>query len=195
VWELAQTLLPARGSDMPAYTQGVMDLGATVCTRTQPRCSVCPVQAQCQAYQRGEASRFPIKTRTLRRTSQTWWWLLAMNRQGEVLLHKRPSKGIWADLHCLPLFEDEASVAALLPAAAKRESVHLPVVQHALTHRDLHLHTLWVHVGPRQADALAQAVSGRWCSPDAWAPLGLPAPVRQLLTQTPVRRARGGGAA
>ncbi len=195
LWALAQALLPARASDMPAYTQGVMDLGATVCTRSQPRCASCPVRAHCQAHQRGETERFPIKTRTLRRSSQTWWWLLAVNPQGEVLLHKRPSSGIWADLHCLPLFEEEAAVMAVLPGRVSQQATHLPVMMHALTHRDLHLHTLRVPVGSRQADALARTVSGRWCSPDVWASLGLPAPVRQLLTQTLARPARGGGAA
>ena len=195
LWELAQALLPVRGGDMPAYTQGVMDLGATVCTRSQPLCQVCPVRAQCQAYQREETDRFPIKTRTLRRTAQTWWWLLAMNPHGDVLLVKRPPKGIWADLHCLPLFEEASSLTALLPAAVVRQAVHLPVMVQALTHRDLHLHTLRVQVGARQAEALARAVSGRWCSPEVWVSLGLPAPVRQLLTQTPAHPARGGGAA
>ena len=195
LWALAQTLLPARGCDMPAYTQGVMDLGATVCTRAQPRCQVCPVRALCQAHHREETGRFPIKTRTLRRTSQTWWWLLATNPQREVLLVKRPSRGIWADLHCLPVFEDEASVASLLPASAVRKVIHLPVMVHALTHRDLHLHTQWVSLGARQAEALGQAVSGRWCAPGAWTHLGLPAPVRQLLMQMPERPVRDVGAA
>ena len=194
LWTLAQALLPARGSDMPAYTQGVMDLGATLCTRTRPRCEDCPVQTLCQAHQRDEVDRFPIKTRTLRRTSQSWWWLLATNPRDEVLLVKRPSQGIWADLHCLPWFEDEAALLALMPAAATNQSHRLPVMLHALTHRDLPLHTLVARLGQRQAAALARSVQGNWCSASTWSALGLPAPVRTLLSQTISSPVLGGGA-
>ena len=195
LWELAQAMLPEQGRDMPAYTQGVMDLGATLCTRSQPSCAKCPVHTLCQAHQRNETDRFPIKTRTLRRSSQSWWWLLAFNPRGEVLLVKRAQQGIWAGLHCFPMWEDQAAVLSLLPAAVQRQAQHLPALHHVLTHRDLHLHTVQVVMGQRQADALAQAVSGHWHGPEVWPALGLPAPVRQLLTQRSWRPARDGDAA
>ena len=195
LWTLAQSMLPEHGRDMPAYTQGVMDLGATVCTRSQPRCPACPVSSLCQAHQRDETHRFPVKTRTLRRSSQSWWWLLAVNPPGEVLLVKRPQQGIWAGLHCLPMWEDEEALLSCLPATARRHLQHLPAQLHVLTHRDLHLHTVVVPLGQRQADAVARAVEGNWVGSQAWHRLGLPAPVSHLLRQTSWRPTRGGGAA
>ncbi|MFZ9573950.1 MAG: A/G-specific adenine glycosylase [Limnohabitans sp.] len=194
LWALAQSMLPEHGRDMPAYTQGVMDLGATVCTRTQPRCPACPVRPLCQAHQRNETDRFPIKTRTLRRSSQSWWWLLAVNPRGEVMLVKRPQQGIWAGLHCLPMWQEQAALLSLLPATAQRQVQHLPVQLHALTHRDLHLHTVVAPLGQRQADAITRAVQGNWYGPEAWDGLGLPAPVRNLLTQRTWHPIPGDGA-
>jgi A/G-specific adenine glycosylase len=194
LWSLAQDMLPARSSDMPAYTQGVMDLGATLCTRSKPRCPDCPVHTLCQAHQRGEVDRFPIKTRTLKRTSQSWWWLLATNPQGEVLLVQRPATGIWAGLFCLPMFEDEGALLSRLPAVVARQATCLPVQLHVLTHRDLHLHTTVVRMGARQADALARQTQGLWYAARQWTALGLPAPVRSLLTQTLSHPIPGDGA-
>jgi A/G-specific adenine glycosylase len=194
LWALAQSMLPQPDRDMPAYTQGVMDLGATVCTRSQPKCPTCPVRALCQAHQRNETDRFPIKTRTLRRTSLSWWWLLAANPRGEVLLVKRPPQGIWAGLHCLPMWADQEALVSLLPATAQRQVQHLPAQLHVLTHRDLHLHTVVVSLGQRHADAVASAVQGNWYGAEAWHGLGLPAPVSHLLRQGSWRPTRGDGA-
>jgi A/G-specific adenine glycosylase len=195
LWALAQALLPKRRQDMPAYTQGVMDLGATLCARAKPRCQDCPVRGLCQAAQRDEPTRFPIKTRKLRRTAESLWGLLAVNAKDEVLLVKRPSRGIWAELHCLPMFAQAATLEAQLPVAVARQAVSLPVVKHVLTHKDLHLHTQHVQLSAAQANQLARALSGRWCAATEWEKLGLPTPVRQLLTQTFERPARGDDAA
>lgn len=195
LWSHAQALLPRRGSDMPAYTQGVMDLGATLCTRTKPRCADCPMHTLCQAAQRGEAEKFPVKTRKLRRTAQRLWWLLALNPRDEVLLVKRPSQGIWAELHCLPLFEDEDELTALLTPDLTCQVESLPAIKHVLTHKDLHLHTWMVRADSAQVRRLSTAVSGRWCSPTEWQGLGLPAPVRQLLMSSSGHPARDDGAA
>jgi A/G-specific adenine glycosylase len=191
LWLHAQALLPRRRSDMPAYTQGVMDLGATLCTRTKPRCDECPMRAICQAAQRDEVARFPIKTRKLRRSAQRLWWLLAINANDDVLLVKRPSQGIWAELHCLPLFEDEAELTALLTPELTAKVVHQPVIKHVLTHKDLHLHTWVVRPERAQARRLLTAAAGRWCSSADWQSLGLPTPVRQLLTSSFGHPARG----
>lgn len=194
LWSLAQALLPKRQQDMPAYTQGVMDLGATLCTRAKPRCEACPVRALCLAAQRDEVAKFPVKTRKLRRTAESLWGLLALNAQDEVLLVKRPSRGIWAELHCLPMFAQAQDCMAPLPAAVVQRAVSLPVVKHVLTHKDLHLHIQRVQLGTAQARQLAQTVSGRWYAPGEWVELGLPTPVRQLLKQTLGHPAHGDGA-
>lgn len=175
LWALAQDLVPARSDDMPAYTQGLMDLGATVCLARAPSCLLCPLQAQCKAAQGGEPERFPVRTRKLKRSAQSLWVLLARRADGAVWLHKRPSTGIWAGLHCLPVFESAEALHAVLPARASTEDL-APFV-HVLTHKDLHLHPVRVALPARGRFA----VEGDWVAAADWPVLGLPAPVRRLL--------------
>jgi A/G-specific adenine glycosylase len=101
LWSLATSLLPADAADMPAYTQGLMDLGATVCLPRAPRCLVCPVAALCAARRAGEPERYPVKTRRTARRAETTAWLEL--RHGErVFLVQRPPRGVWAGLWSLP---------------------------------------------------------------------------------------------
>ena len=174
----ALALLPADSADMPAYTQGLMDLGATVCTPRQPQCGRCPVAADCTARQQGRPESYPVKTRKLRRSAQTLWLLLAQTlpeAQSACWLEKRPAKGIWAGLHALPVFDSREALLDALPASAS--VAWLPPLAHALTHRDLTLHTARVHL-PATARL---PIAGQWRRD--WPDLGLPAPMRRLLQQ------------
>ncbi len=175
LWSQAQALVPERGEDMPAYTQGMMDLGATVCLARNPSCLLCPVHALCVAQREGAPERYPVKTRKLKRTAQSLWLLQARRADGAVWLEKRPQTGVWAGLYCLPAFDSLGDLQAALPArVAVREEA--PFV-HVLTHKDLHLHPVSAHLG----DGAAAAGDGGWFGADAWPALGLPAPVRKLL--------------
>jgi A/G-specific adenine glycosylase len=173
LWELAQQQVPVCGEDMPAYTQGLMDLGATVCLARSPNCLICPLQGLCAARREGQPERYPLKSRKLRRTAQSLWLLQARRADEAVWLHKRPQSGIWAGLYCLPVFDShEALVAAVSPGAQLHDAA--PFV-HVLTHKDLHLHPVGVTLagqGPGE---------GAWFSAAQWAALGLPAPIRKLL--------------
>ena len=175
LWALAQALVPARSEDMPAYTQGLMDLGATVCLARSPNCLLCPLQPQCEAARKGEPERFPVRTRKLKRSAEALWVLLARRADGAVWLHKRPSTGIWAGLHCLPVFESAEALAQVLPAQAASEDL-APFV-HVLTHKDLHLHPVRVDLPTRGK----LGIEGGWVAAADWPALGLPAPVRRLL--------------
>ena len=175
LWALAQDLVPARSADMPAYTQGLMDLGATVCLARSPNCLLCPLQPQCEAARKGEPERFPVRTRKLKRSALALWVLLARRQDGAVWLHKRPSTGIWAGLHCLPVFESAEALAQALPARTAAEDL-APFV-HVLTHKDLHLHPVRVDSPTRGK----LGIEGSWVAAEDWPALGLPAPVRRLL--------------
>ena len=131
LWALAEQLLPENTADMPAYTQGLMDLGATVCTPRQPQCSRCPVAADCTARQQGRPESYPVKTRKLRRSAQTLWLLLAQTlpeAQSACWLEKRPAKGIWAGLHALPVFDSREALLDALPASASARRSSAPAV-------------------------------------------------------------------
>jgi A/G-specific adenine glycosylase len=88
LWHLAQALLPHTrvAQTMPHYTQGVMDLGATVCTPRRPRCEACPVRGTCVAFAQGTPERYPVKTKKLKRSAESWWLLQAQTPQGDVWL-------------------------------------------------------------------------------------------------------------
>lgn len=182
LWDAAAELLPPEGerAAISAYTQGLMDLGATVCLPRQPNCLLCPVQSLCRARALGATDRFPVKTRKLRRTAQALWLLLARREDGAVWLEKRPARGIWAGLYGLPAFDSHAELLSACSATGDAGFEDLPAFTHVLTHKDLHLHPV-----ERRTAGNAAPVSGagRWVAPDAWQALGLPAPVRKLLEQ------------
>jgi A/G-specific adenine glycosylase len=183
LWDQAQELLPRRNSAarMPRYTQGVMDLGATVCLARKPLCDSCPVLGLCLGQARGTPERFPVKSRKLRRGSQQLWLLHAVNAAGDVWLTKRPTSGIWAGLYCLPGFDTRESLSSAVGARAGKRLLDLPDFTHVLTHRDLHIYP--VRLLTRANLRLGPA--GAWHPQSELAGIGLPAPVRKLLQADP----------
>lgn len=179
LWVLATELLPpaAQRRAIAGYTQGLMDLGATVCLPRKPSCMICPVSAQCVGRREGAPERFPVKTRKLRRSAQSLWMLKALDSKGRVWLEKRPSSGIWAGLYCLPVYESRASLLDELAPDARRTAEDAPAFLHVLTHKDLHLHPVSVACAAEHPPT----ESGSWFAAVDWSALGLPAPVRKLL--------------
>lgn len=185
LWDLAQALLPVEPTpdDMTAYTQGLMDLGATLCQRSRPACPSCPVQPLCRAHRTGDVQRFPVKTKRLLRKFERWWLLVLRSQEpsGQVRfwLERRPAPGIWAGLYCPLVFADEQALVAVLPVALRHGLQALEPVSHSLTHRELQLHPMLLDVLPESSGT--DAAQGQWVSADALGDHGLPTPVRQLL--------------
>jgi A/G-specific adenine glycosylase len=175
LWDLAGRLLPRQAADMPAYTQSLMDVGATLCQPRRVQCEICPVRDLCVAQGQAQALAYPVKTRKLKRSSATLWLLWAVNAQGQVWLHKRATRGIWAGLFCLPVFDDETSLLAA--CAGDPSPQYIPPCKHVLTHRDLHLHPVRMQL---QAGVQPQC-EGQWVDAQDWPQRGLPAPIRSLL--------------
>lgn len=176
LWAAAQALLPQR--DVAVYTQGLMDLGAGVCSRRRPACERCPLAQVCEARAAGVPERYPVKTRRLRRSrrSNVLLWL----RQGtRSYLVRRPDSGVWAGLWSLPEFDAPATLEASL-RGWPGSGAWLPAFEHALTHFDWQLQPLaWTL--PARAKP-AGLPPGRWVGRDEALALGLPAPVRKLLS-------------
>ena len=176
LWVRATALLPERGIE--GYTQGLMDLGATLCSTRAPACLLCPVAALCRAQRDGTPERYPVKTRKLKRTRREHWWLW-LEWRGCVWLQQRPERGVWAGLWTLPLHDSEASLAAAAAAlGARLES--LPTIEHALTHFDWTLHPQRANLSRKPA-ALVLG-EGRWVEKSRLADVALPAPLRRLLS-------------
>ena len=176
LWGYAQSMLPMQAGDMPAYTQALMDLGATVCLPRRAQCEQCPVSVQCVAYAQAEPLAYPVKSKRLVRRSETWWLLWAQDAQGRIWLEQRPQRGVWAGLFSLPVFPSEPALLEAWPQAKVR--AHLPSWVHVLTHKDLHLHPVQLHVQVGQLPADGQ---GKWFTQTQALELGLPAPIRKLL--------------
>ena len=179
LWQQATALLPSEdlAHQMPRYTQGMMDLGATLCTTHKPDCTRCPLQTRCVAYGSGDPQGYPVKTRRLKRSAQSIWLLWARSKEGALWLSQRPTPGVWAGLYCFAQFNSHAALRAAVPDDFREHLVDLPVFKHVLTHKDLHLHPVQVvlPVGV-EPDAL-----GAWFVSEQWQRLGMPAPVSKLL--------------
>lgn len=183
LWNLATQVLPVHDlkQSMPRYTQGMMDLGATVCLSRKPLCPVCPVQPSCRAHAQGTPQNYPVKTRKLKRSTQSIWMLWAQTPQGAVWLSRRPTPGVWAGLYCFDLFESREALEAAVPASYRAALESEAVVPHVLTHKDLFLHPVRLCL-PAGAMAEGKAqTAGAWFAAELWPDLGLPAPVRKLL--------------
>lgn len=181
LWDVATDLLPPaeRREDIARYTQGVMDLGATVCLPRKPSCMLCPMADVCIGRREGRPERYPVKTRKLKRSAQSLWMLLAQDVQGRIWLEKRPARGIWAGLHALPVFDSRDALFDALQDDERRLASDEDAFVHVLTHKDLHLHPVRLAgIAPRP---LGQ--EGRWLARSDWEPLGLPAPVRKRLLE------------
>ena len=165
---------------MPRYTQGLMDLGSSLCTPRNPACPQCPLHTLCVAHREGAPERYPVRTRTLKRCSESWWLLVLQDPVGRVWLSRRPASGIWAGLYCVPVFPLRSDVLVFLDGAGPISVQTMEEVApflHVLTHRDLHLHT----VIARQYGQATPDDGGAWCTAEQFGALGLPAPVRKLL--------------
>ena len=187
LWQMAEAVLPTKQiqTAMPRYSQALMDLGATICLPRKPLCQSCPVRTECKAHELGEPEKFPVKTRKLKRTSEVLWLLLANNQKGQVWLEKRPESGIWASLYSLPVFASEEALSAAvlksdLPKNSKRHWEILPTFKHVLTHKDLHCHV----VKTKLTKGPISKGSGAWWSEEDWQVLGLPTPIRHLLSNS-----------
>jgi len=183
LWEKARELLPEVGVEV--YTQGLMDLGAGVCTLRRPVCERCPLQQTCVAHALGRPQDFPVKTRRLKRSRREH--VLLWLQQGErCWLVQRPDTGVWAGLWSLPEWPaDEDLEPRVSPWPGQGEA--LPAIEHALTHFDWTLRPLrWTW--PEGLETVAQQAleaalpAGRWMTQAQALQLGLPAPVRRLLT-------------
>jgi A/G-specific adenine glycosylase len=181
LWEHAEACTPK--SRVAEYTQAIMDLGATVCTRANPACDRCPLQARCGAFATGRVSKLPAPRRRAPRRLRRSHMLFVI-RNGSVLLERRPPRGIWGGLWVPPEFpEAEAAEAwaASRFSSSGSTTTRLPVLRHAFTHFDLDIEP-WV-LEIRGAPHEVAEDGSRWLELAALHAVGLPAPVARLLKE------------
>ena len=181
LWEAADGLAPQQRS--AAYTQAIMDLGATVCTRSSPQCGRCPVSADCQAQAAGNVTAYPgrkpKKTRPLKTTT-----MLLASYDGQVFLERRPEAGIWGGLWSLPELGtrsvDDWCSGTLNTAATVTESWQ--PLRHSFSHFDLDIQPIVVRVDA-PFSKVADGNDATWYRLDDVPPGGLATPVKKLIEQ------------
>ncbi|WP_193615700.1 A/G-specific adenine glycosylase [Massilia sp. YMA4] len=192
MWRRAEALLPAEGIE--AYTQGLMDMGATLCTRSSPDCARCPMQPRCVAHATDRTKELPVR-KPKKATPEKHAAMLLLVHDSQVLLEQRPATGIWGGLLSLPevaghvaLDDDEqpdidedAVARALQPFGVPESRERLLPVTHGFTHYKLHIVPLLVTLAQRAP----LAGDGRY----VWLDIGeigqaaLPAPIKKLLLE------------
>ncbi len=195
LWQRAVALLPS--TDLQSYTQGLMDLGATLCTRSNPACPRCPLAPRCIALASDRVAELPVR-KPKKTVPEKHAVMLVITDRDQVLLTQRPDQGIWGGLLSLPElagFTLDAPEALDTPAAQRafRESLDrmtapfgtvqscapLQPFSHGFTHFKLHVTPYQVMLGNRLAGvAQSQQV---WWEAHRLADAPLPSPIKKLL--------------
>ena len=182
LWALASELLPSQ--DIEAYTQGLMDLGATLCSRSKPACERCPLREACIAHRDNLTARIPSPKPKKTLPERTTTMLLIVDGN-DVLLEKRPSRGIWGGLWSLPettVEEDGVAVARQRFGLTTEAMATLPVLTHSFTHFKLHITPQPLRMAQhRQGSAPPPGML--WLAIDDALGAALPTPVRTLLSR------------
>ncbi|HXV06742.1 MAG TPA: A/G-specific adenine glycosylase [Burkholderiales bacterium] len=196
LWRLSESLLPAR--DVEAYTQGLMDLGATLCVRGNPRCGACPLQDGCVARREGRTQDWPT-VRPAKALPQRRTTMLVLVSRGELLLEKRPASGIWGGLWCFPeidgaRFDREAGLdweSGLERECLARFGLHagasrrLRDIEHGFTHFRLRITPVLVRTDRAPG---AGEPGSLWLTPADARGAAIPAPVRKIIDLIEVNR-------
>lgn len=184
LWKKSNDLLPAK-KNIRGYTQGLMDLGALVCLKSNPLCAQCPLTHHCLAFKTKRIAAFPVPSpKRIKKTKSLAMLLLLYNNC--VLLHKRQSKGIWAGLWSLPeapteqdLLKNWSAYISESPTATIKSNTLLGApltLRHELTHFSLQLNIFTVRL-----DNATNRVGCRWFGKEQCQTIGIPAPIKRIL--------------
>jgi A/G-specific adenine glycosylase len=181
LWGHAETHTPHER--VAEYTQAIMDLGATLCARTRPACTVCPLMSDCAAARAGTQALYPAPRPKRERAQRRVAVLVVRDPEGRVLLERRAARGIWGGLYSLPELPAEDSArewcARRLGAVVVAETA-LATIEHAFTHFDLDLMPRLLELAAAPS-VVADSDDWFWCRPGTKLDVGVPAPVAVLL--------------
>ncbi len=180
LWALAGQLTP--GERCADYTQAIMDIGATLCTRTRPACALCPLAETCVARAEGTPTRYPARKPARRIPERRCQMLVIRNPAGEFLLEKRPATGVWGGLWSFPEIDADADAAVLCDRITGEAPASLhqgTPFRHTFSH--FHLDVSPVHIRvPGLGRHVLEDHRLAWYKPGQ-RELGLAAPVKKLI--------------
>ena len=169
---------PASIEDMTAYTQGLMDLGSSVCAPKTPNCRACPVVENCKGYRSGLPAQYPVKTKKPLRKQKIWYMWVFKNPDGQMWLEKRPVKGIWPSLFSFPTTEIPSAPFGKHHAEIREGGP----IRHSLTHMDIAIFYAVVPIdAPTACQVSASSVDGCWVDFQAALNFGIPQPVKKII--------------
>ena len=179
LWQLTEQLTPSQG--VSSYNQAMMDLGASLCSRSKPDCPACPVSNSCQAYAEGRPTDFPTPKKK-KAIPAKYCVMLMLQYREQVYLVKRPPQGIWGGLHCFPEFEDSLAAEEWLALKGiEADTELLPGLRHTFSHFHLDIEPLHVQLTAPIEHQIMEAETALWynlANPDA---VGLAAVTKTLL--------------
>ena len=192
LWQQAENLLPlppgegwgggtpVEGSSIATYTQALMDMGATVCTRSRPKCVICPVQDNCVALVTDRINELP-SPRPRKAVPERHAVFLLLMHGSDILLEKRPGSGIWGGLWCPPQFDDEDAARNWFLRNGMEASAgeKLDEFTHTFTHFRLHIAPLMIQLAGKPRVEQAGMV---WLDVEEALGGAIPTPVRKILT-------------
>ena len=183
LWVHAETHTPKQR--VRDYTQAIMDLGALVCTRSKPDCASCPLVADCEAHRLEATNLFPGAKPKKIKPEKTTWMIILEDQQGRILLERRPPSGIWGGLWSLPELDPAYATEELADACEHTlgflcgDPELSPGFRHTFSH--YHLHIQPARLVTTGSNRIADQ-NQRWIHRDEALSLGLPAPIRTLLS-------------
>jgi len=179
LWDRANRLLPK--DDIETYTQALMDLGATVCTRNSPRCGACPVRTSCKARKANQTAEIPAARPRKALPQKTVTWLLLLDH-GQILLEKRPAPGIWGGLWSFPEApsKDVEGHCRRSFGCVVRSTKTLDALEHGFTHFRLRIHPLLCQVTRKPS---VQSPASLWIDVEEVSEAAVPTPVRTLVSR------------
>ncbi|CND06684.1 adenine DNA glycosylase [Yersinia pseudotuberculosis] len=180
LWQISEDVTPANG--VGQFNQAMMDLGAMVCTRSKPKCELCPLNIGCMAYANHSWARYPGKKPKQTLPEKTAWFLLMQNGS-QVWLEQRPPVGLWGGLFCFPQFAEQEELTHWLQKQGipTSETQQLTAFRHTFSHFHLDIVPIWLNTA--SARGCMDDDAGLWYNLAQPPSVGLAAPVERLLHQ------------
>ncbi len=182
LWSLSDSVTPTKR--VHHYTQAIMDLGATVCTRSKPKCTICPLVDSCAAKKQNTVTLYPNARPTREKPTKKTYFVIMINaKENRVLLEKRPSKGIWGDLWSFPECTEESNIAIWIKThlnlSTKNIEPKIPF-RHTFTHYHLDIHPVICKINNQKLQ-IKNSTKQYWHKIGTEITRGVAAPVKQLL--------------
>ena len=180
LWEISEQVTPTKGVEY--FNQAMMDLGAMVCTRTKPKCELCPLNTGCIAYAHHSWADYPGKKPKKAIPEKTTYFLI-LQYDNLVWLDKRPPAGIWGGLFAFPQFETKMLLEQWLAEHGLENNKTEQLISFRHTFSHFHLDIVPICVKLSTFTSLMEAQQGLWYNLQTPASVGLAAPVENLLRQ------------